>query len=151
MPGKPHTLREKTNAVAVAERHNSAEKAGKELGIAARTIRRWREDPAMADVIRKTRDETAGDVAAAMVLAWARLIERLQRDEVDTRDLIILAGVATDKAQLLSGGATARTEARDITGTLSDADLTVALRTAERIAAGEGDPQAVEGASAGEL
>ena len=148
---KRHSLADKANAVVVAERHNSSEVAGKELGIPARTIRRWRDDPLMADIVRKTREETAGDVAAAMVLAWARLIERLQRDEVDTRDLIILAGVATDKAQLLSGGATGRTETRDLTGTLSDADLMAALSAAERIAAGDGIPTPTEGASAGEL
>ena len=115
-----HTQRERAQAVATAERLNSAEAASKELGIAARTIRRWRDDPEMADIVRKTREETAEDVTAAMVLSWARLIERLQRDEVDTRDLIILAGVATDKAQLLSGAATSRTESRDITDDLDD-------------------------------
>lgn len=112
--GRPHTLRQKERAVALAEARNSSEVAGKELGIPARTIRRWREDPAMADVVRKTREETAEDVTAAMVLAWGRIIERLQRDEVDTKELIILAGVATDKAQLLAGKATSRTETRDL-------------------------------------
>lgn len=115
-----HTQRERAHAVATAEQLNSADEAGKQLGIPGRSIRRWRDDPAMADIVRKTREETAGDVAAAMVLAWTRLIERLQRDDIETRDLIILAGVATDKSELLAGHATSRAESRDITDTLTD-------------------------------
>jgi len=128
-----HSQREKALAVAVAEQRNSSEIAGKELGIAPRTIRRWRDDPAMADIVRKTRDETAEDVTAAMVLSWGRLIERLQRDEVETRDLIILAGVSTEKALLLSGDATSRTETRDITGSLTDTDVRDAVHEAEHL------------------
>jgi hypothetical protein len=115
-----HTQREKATAVATAERLNSSELAGKKLRIAPRTIRRWRDDPLMADIVRKTREETAEDVSAVMVMAWVRLMERLQRDEVETRDLIILAGVSTEKAQLLAGHATSRAESRDLTDNLDD-------------------------------
>jgi hypothetical protein len=127
-------------AVAKAEQLGSSEAAGKELGIEPRYIRRWRDDPQLSEIVRKTREETAEDVTAAMVLSWARLIERLERDDIDTRDLIILAGVATDKAQLLSGNATERTETRDLTDGLP-IDLKRRLR--ERLARsvrGESEP-----------
>jgi hypothetical protein len=106
--------------VATAERLQSSDAAGKELGIPGRTIRRWREDPRLADIVRKTREETAEDVSAAMALAWQRIIERLANDAVETRDLIILAGVATDKTQLLTGKATDRVEQVSITDGFDD-------------------------------
>lgn len=109
------TRQERAKAVVLADSLNSTDAAGEQLGIPGRTIRRWRDDPELAAIVRKTREETAEDVTAAMVLSWSRLIERLERDEIDTRDLIVLAGVATDKAQLLTGGATERTETRDLT------------------------------------
>jgi hypothetical protein len=143
--------KEKASAVLLADSLNSADAAGKRLGIAGRTIRRWRDDPELADLVRKTREETSDDVKVAMVLAWELIIERLKRGEIETKDLIVLGGVAFDKHQLATGGATARTEARDITGTLTDNDLIAALHEAERLAVGDGDPQATEGASAGEL
>jgi hypothetical protein len=114
------TRREKAAAVVLADSLNSSEAAGKQLGVNPRNIRRWRDDPELSEIVRKTRDETAEDISAAMVLSWTRLIERLERDEIDTRDLIILAGVATDKAQLLTGHATDRTETRDVTDFFDD-------------------------------
>ena len=114
------TRREKAAAVVLADSLNSSDLAGKQLGVAGRSIRRWRDDPELAAIVRKTREETAEDISAAMVLSWTRLIERLERDEIETRDLIILAGVATDKAQLLSGAATSRTESVSVTDGMDD-------------------------------
>ena len=134
----PRARRERAQAVLLADALNSTEEAGKRLGIPPRTIRRWRDDPELAELVRKTREETADDVKVAMVLAWERIIQRLKADAVETKELIVLAGVAFDKHQLATGGATARTEARDITGTLSDGDIIAAIREADRIAGSEG-------------
>ena len=57
-----------------------------------------------------------------------------------------------DKAQLLSGGATSRLESRDISGTLSDSDVVLALAAAEDYARARdsGASEAPEGAPEGE-
>lgn len=60
-------------------------------------------------------------------------------------------GILIDKYRLEVGEATSRSESRDLTSQLTDEELVAALREAERLAAGEGDPTAIEGASAGEL
>jgi hypothetical protein len=125
--------RRKAEAVVLADALNSADEAGKRLGIPGRSIRRWRDDPELAELVLKTREETADDVKVAMVLTWERIIQRLKADEIETKDLIVLGGVAFDKHQLATGGATARTEARDITGTLSDVELDAAIREAEEL------------------
>jgi hypothetical protein len=138
------TRREKLEAVVLADALNSSEDAGKRLGIAGRSIRRWRDDPDLADMVQKTRDETSDDVKVAMVLAWELIIERLKAGQIDTKDLIVLGGVSFDKYQLASGGATSRSESRDITGTISDTELDAALREANALATGGRGPKAVE-------
>ena len=136
--GKPRTRRERSTAVVLADALNSADEAGRRLGIPGRTIRRWREDPELADLVLKTREETSDDVKVAMVLAWELIIQRLKAADIETKDLIVLGGVAFDKHQLATGGATARTEQRDITGSLSDDDVIAAVREADAIASASG-------------
>jgi hypothetical protein len=82
-------------------------------------------------------------------LAWQKLGQAIASGILEPRDLVMAAGMATDKAQLLNGGATARTEARDLTGTLSDAELIAAVREAERLATGVGTAEAPEGTPEG--
>ena len=45
---------------------------------------------------------------------------RSRIDEFEPRDLSVLWGILTDKAQLLSGAATSRTETRALTDSLAD-------------------------------
>ena len=100
-------------------------------------------------MVLKTREETADDVKVAMILTWELLIERLKAGEIDTRDLIVLGGVAFDKFQLATGGATARSESRDITGTLSDLDVLTLVREADALTAGGRTPASSEDPPAG--
>lgn len=127
----------KAEAVLLADQLNSADEAGKRLGIAGRSIRRWRDDPELAELVLKTREETADDVKVAMVLSWQRIIERLHKDEVETKELITLAGVAFDKHQLATGGATSRSENRELND-LPDSTYVEAIREARRLTSGEG-------------
>lgn len=143
--GKPRSRAERAEAVLLADALNSTDEAGKRLGVPGRSIRRWRDDPELAALVLKTREETADDVKVAMVLTWELIIERLKAGEIATKDLIVLGGVAFDKHQLATGGATARTEARDITGSISDAELDAAIREANEIAtAGRGSEASEE-------
>jgi len=123
-----YTKRQKIAAVVTAELTSNLA-AQDATGISEANIRRWRDDPELAKYIDKTREE----LAEGTNLLAHRAIERISAtlDSFEPRDLVTLFGVMVDKAQLLSGGATMRTELRDISGTLSDADITAAIAAAE--------------------
>lgn len=93
--------------------------ASEATGIPATNIRRWRDDPEMAEYGEKTREEIAEEARALSVKVLAEIRGRL--GEFDPKDLSVLWGILTDKAQLLSGGATNRTETRDLTARLDEA------------------------------
>lgn len=116
----PYSKRRKAEAVVLADMKGSVRAAGRELGIPHQTITRWQDDPEMRQYVDKTRAELADDIRAAAALFWSTLVRRVKAGDIDTRDLIIASGVAIDKAQLLSGGATARTEHRELTEGLDD-------------------------------
>lgn len=143
-----YTKQEKIAAVVTAELSSNVA-AERATGIPEASIRRWRDDPELAKYIDKTRE----DLAEGTSMLAHRVLERISAtlDQFEPRDLTILFGVMVDKAQLLSGAATARTESRDITGTLSDADLIGAIREAEAItrAAIAGTPDEAPGAAEG--
>lgn len=136
-----YTKREKVTTVIAAELTSNlaAERA---TGVPESSIRRWRDDPELAKYIDKTREELAD---GAQMMAH-RALEKISAslDRFEPKDLVTLFGVMVDKTQLLSGGATARTEARDITGTISDAELTAAILEAEQVLTGGGSPPSSE-------
>lgn len=144
---RPYSKHRKAEAVVLADQLGSSESAGQLLHIPSRSIRRWQDDPEMAEYVQKTRDALADDIRAAAALFWSTLVGRVRSGDIDTRDLIIASGVAIDKAQLLSGGATSRTEHRELTEGLDDHER-AALRDAidawtaggAAAAAAEGDP-----------
>src|SRR5438552_504521 len=117
---KHRSKRQRVAAVMTAE-IASVTAAAAEAGVSERTVRRWKNDPEMAEYVNQTRAETADQMRALSLKVLAEICERLPQYE--PRDLSILLGILTDKAQLLSGEATTRTETRD---------LTVALGTEER-------------------
>jgi len=112
-----YTKRQKGVAVMTATLASVAA-ASAETGIPATNIRRWRDDPEMAEFGEKTRAEIADEMRALGVKVLAEIRTRLP--EYEPRDLSILLGILTDKAQLLSGEATSRTESRDLTATLAE-------------------------------
>ena len=127
----------KAEVVADAERTNLTT-ASETHGVALSTLKYWYEHPEFADVRAKTREEVGqGSVVLALV-AQGELVRRVRSGNISDQALVAAYGVAIDKAQLLLGGATARSENRDITGTISDAELVAAIREADRIASGAG-------------
>lgn len=144
-----YTKQQKATAVMAAEMVN-AEAAAEQTGIPRSTIRRWLEDPELVELRQKTRESMAADMKALAMVALEALMGAIRRGELEGRDLIVALGVAIDKAQLLSGEATSRTETRDLTATLDDHErarlrdiLDDALRQAEVVAApGAGEPPA---------
>lgn len=135
-------------AIAAAEA-TSVLAAAEASGIPESTLRYWLDDPKFAPFRENAREAMAEEARVVARMAWQALAKAIASGTLDGRDLVMAAGMATDKSQLLNGGATARTEARDITGTLSDADLIAAVREADALTtAGRTAPPA-EGAPEG--
>lgn len=152
MPGQTrrrYTKAEKAAAI-VAATAASTVAASEQTGIPRTTIQYWLDQPEFVALRQNAREAIAEEAQVVARLAWAALATAIRSGQLDGRDLVMAAGMATDKAQLLNGGATARTESRDITGTLSDADLVAALREADALAGGSGAPAAAADAPAGD-
>lgn len=121
MPRQPtnrrYTRKQKLSAVTLALVGNPTT-AAEATGIPQTNIRRWKDDPEMAEYGLKTREEIAEEARALGVKVLAEIKDRL--GEFEPRDLSILWGILTDKSQLLSGEATSRSEHRDLTDALND-------------------------------
>ena len=136
--GQRHYTRKKKVAVVMAAAASSVLAAAQEAGINESTVRYWLKDPELASIRDRTREDMADEFRVAAHLAVARLVALIPT--MDARDLTVLASMSTDKSQLLSGGATSRTETRTLTdgwddherGALKDAiDAELATREVE--------------------
>lgn len=114
-----YTKQQKMTAVMAAEMVNATE-AAEQTGIPRTTIIHWMQDPELVALRQKTREQMAEDMKVLAMVALDALMQAIRRGDVEGRDLIVALGVAIDKAQLLSGQATTRTETRDLTETLDD-------------------------------
>ena len=114
-----YTKREKASAVTAALAATAAA-ASDATGIPRRTIGYWLDSPAFAELRQKTREQLAEGSMVLANLAQAELQRKVNAGEVEPRDLAVIYGIAIDKAQLLSGAATTRTEHRDLTDSLPD-------------------------------
>ena len=125
-------------AVAVSAALASSTLAAAETqGIPESTLRQWVHDPAYADLREKTREVIAEEARVGAQLFLAEIIAK--RATFEPRDLAITFGILIDKAQLLSGEATSRSEHRDLSTAFPDAEwdaLTEFLR--EKVAADAG-------------
>lgn len=150
MTRRRYTLDEKAVAVVEAERTNVLA-ASESLGIPRKTLAYWYDDPEFASLRQKTRDELADGSIAMALLAQGELVRRIRAGTIGDQALVAAFGVGVDKAQLLAGMATSRTESRDITGTLADIDIAAAIHEAEHLArgGGAGAPEEAPGTPAG--
>lgn len=112
-----YTKRQKAAAVVTAEL-SSTMAAAEATGIPRTTIAYWLDDPAFVTLRQKTRQDAAEGFDILMHMAQGRLRELIPT--MEARDLTILLGVATEKAQLLAGQPTSRTETRALTDGLDD-------------------------------
>jgi transposase-like protein len=133
-----YTKRTKLAAVMAAEMSGLTQ-ASEQLGIPKGTIQYWMDDPYFTQVRTKTREDLADEVKVVAHLAWQSVATSLRNGTMEPRDAIFAAEKASSLQILMSGGATARTETRDISGTLDDADVRDAIRAAtDYVAAGAG-------------
>lgn len=107
------------------------------MGIPRTTLAYWMDDPQFVALRQKTRDQVAEEMWTAIQVGVHEVAKGLL-GEAPLRDKATAVGILYDKHALLTGGATGRTEARDITGSLSDNDLISAIREADRIAGRRG-------------
>lgn len=122
--------------------------ASEELGIPNTTLSYWMRHPEYEDLRTKSRDEVADQMWATIQIGVVEVARGIVGD-APLRDKVVALGVLYDKHALLTGAATARTESRDITGTLSDAELVAALHEAERLTRAERTTDAPAGEAAG--
>ena len=121
----------------VAAALNSSTKAAAEsAGIPRRTVGYWLDDPEFASLRHETRDAVAESFWSAIQVGLREVANGLRDPDAPLRDKSVALGILYDKHALLTGGATNRSESRDITGTISDAEVAGAIRAAEAIAAG---------------
>lgn len=133
-----YTKRQKLATVIAAEMTSLTE-ASEQSGIPKSTIKYWLDDPAFEPFRTKTREDLADEVKMVSHLAWQRVAAALRSGEMEPRDAIFAAEKATSLQILMAGGATARMETRDISGTLADSDIADAIRAAEALVAGGAD------------
>src|SRR5688500_17942752 len=126
-----YTKAQKAEAVATATM-TSAEAASDTLGIPQNTIRYWLDKPEFAELRTKTRDAVADEFWTAIQIGLEEVANGL-RGDAPFRDKAVALGILYDKHALLTGGATGRTESRDLTGTISDGDIIAAVREAEAL------------------
>jgi hypothetical protein len=115
-----YTKRQKITAIIAAE-VTSAAAAGEAQGIPESTLRGWLDDPKLAGLRTKTREDLASEAHVMAQLVLAQI--KVKLPEYEARDLSILYGIMIDKAQLLGGQATNRTETKDITSRFSDHEM----------------------------
>lgn len=121
-----YTRKDKVAAVTAAAA-SSVLAAAEASGIPPTTIDYWMHQPEFVKLRDRTREELADEFKVLAHAATQRLIALMPT--MDARDLTVLASMSVDKAQLLKGEATQRTETRDITADLDDHER-AALREA---------------------
>ncbi len=121
MPGqrRSYTKRQKLTAVIAADM-TSTLAAAEATGIPRTSINNWLDDPEIVSLRQNARQMLAEEMGVIARLATQKLGEAIRAGRLEPRDLIMAAGMATDKSQLLAGQATSRTETRDLTETLDD-------------------------------
>lgn len=139
-------------AAIVAAEATSVLAAAEAMGIPRETLRDWIHNDKYAEVRQNVREGMAEESGWTARLALRMLGNAIADGELEPKDLINATGMLIEKTQLLNGGATGRTESRDLTGSLSDDDVRQIVRTAEDLlGAGTGrDAEASASPSEGE-
>lgn len=149
MARRRYTAKERAEAagIAAAEGVTAAER---QTGIPKQTIDYWTTKPEFGHLRTTAREVVADQFWVGIQIGLEQVVEGL-RSDVPLKEKAVALATLYDRYALLTGGATARSENRDISGTLTDTDVLAALRAAEDFArAGDrGTPEAAEGTPEG--
>ncbi len=107
-----YTRKQKITAVIAAEMTTNVA-AAEALGTNESTVRYWMDDPQFAIYREKAREELGPEGIALAHNVLGEIKRRLP--EFEPRDLSTLLGILVDKAQLVTGQATSRTETKKLT------------------------------------
>lgn len=118
MARRRYTRAEKEAAVAQAAVAASVQAAAEEAGIPESTLRYWLDSPKFAELRAKTREEAGEGWKVILHAAQERTMQLIPT--MDPDQIMVLAGIATDKLQLISGQATSRSEHRDLLADFDD-------------------------------
>ena len=142
MRGK-YSIEQKAEAVGLAT-SIGVTKAARVTGISKQTIHQWTKRPEYEDLRETARERVVETFWVAMQMGLSAVVDGFETD-APLRDKAVALATVYDRWALLTGGATARSEQRDITGTLSDTDLLAAVREAERITSERGAAEEAAG------
>jgi hypothetical protein len=106
--------------------------AGEITGIPKTTIQYWADSEEFAYLRTTAREKVVETFWAAVQVGLDEVVKGFRTD-ASLKDKAVALATVYDRHALLTGGATNRSESRDITGTLSDSELIAAVREAERI------------------
>ena len=125
--------RAKAAGIAIVEGVTEAER---QTGIPKQTIDYWLNKPEFGHLRTTARDVVADQFWVGIQVGLEEVIKGLKGD-ASVKDKAMALGTIYDRHALLTGMATSRSESRDLTGTMPDADLIAALAEADAIT-GEG-------------
>ena len=111
---RAHTDSEKAQAVGIALLRGT-KAAADQSGVSQRTVQRWVDDPAMAQLVAETKDGVRDHIWAGMQIGLASVVEGLKDPDAPLQARANTFGILFDKWSLMAGEATARTESKNIT------------------------------------
>ena len=148
MPRSRYTKADKAKVVALAEMKGQTV-AAEETGIPLTTINQWYHKPEYVEMRTKTREDVAEQFWQAIQIGLRAVVAGIEDGKLSEKAIAL--GVLYDKYALMTGGATGRTENRELDD-LPDSTYVEALREWQRLArpGGEGAETAPAEEPAGE-
>lgn len=137
-----YTAKQKAEAVGIAL-VDGVTAAGERTGIPKQTIDYWQSKPEFGPLRTTAREIVVDQFWVGIQVGLREVIKGIEGD-APLKEKADALRVMADRYALLTGSATARTESRDISGSLADADLISAVREADAITSGGGTPPEAE-------
>lgn len=125
-----YTKAERAKVVAIAEMKGQTV-AAEETGIPLTTINQWYHRPEYVEMRTKTREDVAEQFWTGIQIALKAVVDGIGDGKLSEKAIAL--GVLYDKYALMTGGATGRTESRELND-LPDSAYVEAIREARRLA-----------------
>jgi hypothetical protein len=126
-----YTAKQRAVAVGIATVEGVTE-AERQTGIPKTTIQYWADKPEFVHLRTTARDKVADEFWIGIQVGLKAVVAGFDGD-ASIKDKAAALGTIYDRHALLTGMATSRSESRDLTGTMPDADLIAAVAEADEI------------------